>query len=158
MVTPAFINLGAIVSSGTGTAVSITGLLLTLAIESTPPGSSGTVQGAITGAMSTNSSAAEIVFNPDNTTSSLGTLPGVDLGPSNDNFLFQIVNPALIILSPTSGSPLGQTMIQGFVTEQITSTTPEPGSVVLLGAGLAFGDALRLPSSPSSAIKERQTR
>src|SRR5258708_2049014 len=69
VVTPSIINLGNIVSTGTGTNVNVSGLLLTINVNSTPPGAGGTLpNGAISGAISTNNSGATILFSPNNTT------------------------------------------------------------------------------------------
>lgn len=78
VLTPSFINLGNIVSSGSGTNVTLTGLQLTINVNSTPPGSSGSLpNGSVTGMMSTNNSGTVISFSPSNTTTSFGLLPGV---------------------------------------------------------------------------------
>src|SRR5215475_992585 len=78
VVTPSIINLGNIVSTGTGTNVGVSGLLLTINVNSTPPGGSGTLpNGSVSGTISTNNSGATITFSPNNTTTGFGTLPGV---------------------------------------------------------------------------------
>jgi len=130
VVTPSIINLGDIVSTGTGSNVSMTGLLLTIDVFSTPPGSSGDLpNGAISGTLSTSNSSTTILFSPNNTTTGFGTLPGVVIG----NETYQVLNPSLGLEDPTDGNPVGQTSIQGAVT-----TTPEPGSGVLLLGGIGL--------------------
>jgi hypothetical protein len=128
---PSTIDLGhltAAVGGGTPSGLSISGLLLTIVITSTPPGSTGTIPGgAITGTISYNGSTGNILFTPNNTTSSFGTLPGVVIG----DYLYQVTNPSLSIVPPNSGNPAGQTSIQGAVTQ-----LPEPASLGLMGGSL----------------------
>lgn len=146
VVTPSIINLGDIVSTGAGASISVSGLLLTINVNSTPPGASGTLpKGDISGTLSTNNSGAEITFSPNNTTTGFGTLPGVDISGGGDSFIYQVLNPTLGLQAPTVGNPIGQTSIQGDVTETLTSTsTPEPAALSLMGAGLAvLGMAFR---------------
>ena len=80
VVTPSIINFGNIDSTGAGIS-NITGILLTININSTPPGGGGTLpNGAISGLISTNNSSATILnFSPNNTTTGFGTLPGVTI-------------------------------------------------------------------------------
>ncbi len=141
VLTPSIINLGNIVSTGTGTNVNLTGLLLTLNVNSTPPGGSGTLpNGAVSGTMSTNNSGTTILFSPNNTTTGFGTLPGVMIG----NFAYQVLNPSLGLQAPTVGNPIGQTSIQGAVTD---SAVPEPTTVVLMSAGLGLVAFIRRRSA-----------
>jgi PEP-CTERM motif len=141
VVEPSIINLGNIVSTGTGTSVNLTGLLLTINVNSTPPGGSGPLpNGGVTGTLSTNGSTSEILFSPNNTTSTFGTLPGVLIG----NELYQVLNPTLGLEDPTDGNPVGQTSIQGDVTN---TTVPEPTTFLLMGAGLALAGIARFRSS-----------
>ena len=122
VVTPSIINLGNIVSTGTGTNVDITGLLLTINVNSTPPGAGGTLpNGALSGTISTNNSGATILFSPNNTTTAFGTLPGVVISGGGQSFTYQVLNPSLGVQAPTVGNPVGQTSIQGAVSD--TSTT-----------------------------------
>jgi hypothetical protein len=139
VVTPSIINLGNIVSTGTGTSVNVSGLLLTIEVNSTPPGSSGTLpNGTISGSISTNNSGAVILFSPNNTTTGFGTLPGVVISGGGESFTYQVLNPSLGLQAPTVGNPVGQTSIQGAVTDTSTSTqTPEPGTLALISASLA---------------------
>ena len=139
VVEPSIINLGNIVSTGTGTSVNLAGLLLTINVNSTPGGSGTLPNGAISGTMSTSGSTSEILFSPDNTTSSFGNLPGVQIGSE----LYQVLNPSLGLEDPTDGSPVGQTSIQGAV----TNTAPEPTTFLLMGAGLALAGIVRFRSS-----------
>jgi len=137
VVTPSIINFGNIVSTGTGTDVGVAGLLLTINVNSTPPGSAGTLpNGAISGTISTNNSGATILFSPNNTTTGFGTLPGVVIGTPGQNFTYQILNPSLGLQAPTVGNPIGQTSIQGAVTDTSVTSTPEPTTLLSLAAGL----------------------
>jgi hypothetical protein len=145
VVTPSIINLGNLVSIGTGTGVNLTGLLLTINVNSTPPGAGGTLpNGSIAGSLSTNSSTSIITFSPNNTTTGFGTLPGVIISGGGFSETYQVLNPSLGLQPPTVGNPVGQTSIQGAVTS--VATTPEPSSVYfMLGTvGLLFGMRKRL--------------
>ncbi len=129
VVTPSIINLGNIMSSGTGSSLLTNGLTLSINVNSTPPGGSGQLpNGAITGSISTNGSTSIINFSPSNITTTFGTLPGVVIGGFAT---YQVLNTSLGLQAPTIGNPIGQTTIQGTV-----STTPEPGSIILLSTGL----------------------
>lgn len=124
VVTPSIINLGNIVSTGTGTNVDVTGLTLTINVNSTPPGAGGTLpNAAASGSISTNTSSAFLLFSPNNTTTSFGTLPGVVItGTGGQAFTYQVLNTSLGLQAPTVGNPVGQTSFQGAVTD--SSTTP----------------------------------
>lgn len=138
VVTPSIINLGNIVSTGTGTSVNVTGLLLTINVNSTPPGAGGTLpNGAVSGTISTNNSGATILFSPNNTTTGFGTLPGVTIAGGGQAFVYQVLNPSLGLQAPTVGNPIGQTSIQGAVTD-ISSQVPEPAMFIPMGAGLGL--------------------
>lgn len=129
VVTPSIINLGNIMSSGRGSSLLTNGLTLTINVNSNPPGGAGQLpSGSISGSIATNGSSSILSFAPSNTTTSFGTLPGVVIG----GFVtYQVLNTALGLQAPTVGNPIGQTTIQGTV-----STTPEPGSILLLSTGL----------------------
>jgi hypothetical protein len=125
VLTPSIINLGNIVTTGTGTNVNVTGLLLTINVNSTPPGAGGTLpNGAISGSISTNSSGATLLFSPNNTTTGFGTLPGVNIAGGGQSFTYQILNPSLGLQAPTVGNPVGQSSIQGAVTDTSAATPP----------------------------------
>jgi PEP-CTERM motif len=128
------INLGTldITCAASCGSTSISGLLLTLKIFSNPPGTTGFLPtGSIAGAVSISSATAAINFGAANTTSALGTFPGVLIGP----VLYQVTNSPLALVPPTSGGigGLGETSIQGLVQD-----TPEPSSILLLSAGLGL--------------------
>jgi hypothetical protein len=143
VVTPSIINFGNIVSTGTGTGVNVSGLLLTINVNSTPPGAGGTLpNGAISGTVSTNNSGAVILFTPNNTTTTFGTLPGVTISGGGSSFVYQVLNPSLGLQAPTVGNPVGQTSIQGAVTDT-TVATPEPASLAAMGVGLGLLGFLR---------------
>lgn len=128
--TPSIINLGNIASSGAGSNVNVTGLLLTLKVSA--GALTGNIQSAgVTGSVSTNSSGATIAWTNNNTTTGFGTLPGVVLAP----LVFQVLNPSLGLQAPTVGTPVGQTSIQGTVTD---TSTPEPATMAMLGLGLGL--------------------
>jgi hypothetical protein len=130
--TPSIVNFGNIVSTGTGTNVNIAGLLLTINVNSTPPGAGGTLpNGAFSGSVSTNGSIATLLFGPNNITTGFGTLPGVVISGGGSSFAYQILNTSLGIQAPTIGNPVGQTSIQGAV-----SNIPEPGSVIVISTAL----------------------
>ena len=140
--TPSIINLGNIVTTGTGNGVNVTGLLLTINVNSTPPGASGTLpNGAVNGTISTNNSGAMITFSPSNTTTSFGTLPGVVIGGSTLIETYQVLNPTLGLQAPTVGNPVGQTSIQGDVVETVL---PEPTTMLLMASGLVLVGAFRM--------------
>jgi len=123
LVTPSIINLGNVVSTGTGSNVNLAGLLLTINVNSTPPMAVGTLpNGAFSGSLSTNSSGAVIMFSPNNTTTGFGTLPGVVIAGGGESFTYQILNSTLGVQAPTVGNPVGQTSIQGAVTDTSSTT------------------------------------
>ncbi len=145
VVTPSIINLGNIVTTGTGTSVSATGLRLTINVNSTPPGASGTLPiGSISGSISTNNSGAILTWSPNNTTTGFGTLPGVVIAGGGQSFTYQVLNPTLGLVAPTVGNPIGQTSIQGAVTD---TSAPEPATFAMVGAGLAIAGMLRRRSA-----------
>jgi MYXO-CTERM domain-containing protein len=120
--TPSNINLGNLVTSGSGNDIDLTGLKLTINILSTPPGTSGSLpNGSVSGTISVDQSLASITFSPSNTTTSFGTLPGVNIG----GIIYQVKQTTLDIEDPTDGSPVGETSIQGAV-----SAVPEPSTLL----------------------------
>jgi hypothetical protein len=128
------INLGNLVSTGTGTNVDLTGLLLSINVNDTSLGLSGALpNGVVSGTISTGSSSALIQFSPNNTTTGFGTLPGVVLTLGAVSDTYQVLNPFLGLIDPSDGSPLGQTTIQGDVVQFVA---PEPATFGLLGAAL----------------------
>lgn len=138
VVTPSIINLGSLVQTGTGSNVNLTGLRLIISVTSTPPGASGFLpNGNISGTLSTSQSGASITFSPNNTTTGFGTLPGVVIGGGLSSFTYQVLNPTLGLTSPTDAD---STSIQGAVTD---SSSPEPTTVLLMGAGIGAIAVLR---------------
>jgi hypothetical protein len=118
VLTPSIVNLGNIVSTGTGASVNFTGLLLTINVNSTPPGVGGTLQSAtVSGNISTSNSNAFVAFGPNNTTTTFGSRPGVIVAGATQTFTYQVLNTRLGIQAPTIGNPIGETSIQGSVAE-----------------------------------------
>jgi hypothetical protein len=149
VLTPSIINFGNIVSTGTGTGVDLTGFLLTINVNSTPPGASGTLpNGSISGTISTNNSGAIITFGPNNTTTGFGTLPGEVISGGSGAFTYQILNPTLGLQAPTVGNPIGQTSIQGAVTD---TSAPEPATLIPMAAGLCAIGLFRRRRNASKA-------
>ena len=89
-----YVSLGNIVATGTGSNVDVTGARLTLNVNSTPPGASGSLTATLSGTLSTGLSNATLTFSPSNTTTAYGTLPGVTVGASVSTVTFQV--PACI--------------------------------------------------------------
>ena len=144
---------GNIVSTGTGTGVNVTGLLPTINVNSTPPGVGGTLpNGSISGNISTNNSGATILFGPNNTTTTFGTLPGVVLTGGGQQFTYQVLNPSLSLQAPTVGNPIGQTSIQGAVSDTTPTQTPEPSTSLLISGGLVGFVLLRRRMPISSFV------
>ena len=136
--TPSLISLGNMVATGSGAVVDLTGLVLVIHLNSTPPGVGGEMpSGMITGVLSTDTSGAAILFTPNNTSTAFGTLPGIVIVGSAQVFTYQVINPLLGIVAPSVGLPAGVTVIEGAVTETTSSWVAEPSTFVLLGAGLS---------------------
>ena len=154
VVTPSIINLGNIVSTGTSAGVNVTGLLLTINVNSTPPGASGTLpNGAVSGSISTNNSGATITFSPNNTTTGFGTLPGVVISGGSQAFIYQVLNPTLGLQAPTVGNPIGQTSIQGAVTDSSNTMTANAGTTPQSTAvSTAFANALAVTVKNGSNV------
>lgn len=104
-----------------------------LVVDDTTDGATGMFVGTSTGGtVSSNSSTIQINWTAP---------PGLVLGPGTSNVLtgnfgttsFDIVSPITLVVAPNSGTPPGDTTVQG----QIQSTlAPEPASFALLGCAL----------------------
>ena len=86
------------------------------------------------------SASTGITFSPNNTTTGFGTLPGVNISGASGSFTYQVVQTFLSLQAPTVGNPIGDTSIQGAVTD---TSAPEPTTIVLMGAGLGLVGMLR---------------
>ncbi len=117
VVTPSIINLGNLVTTGTSTSANLTGLQLTINVNSTPPGAGGALPvSGFSGSVSTNNSGGRITFSTSSsTTTTFGTLPGVIITGAGGTFTYQVLNTGLGLEAPTVGNPIGQTSIQGAV-------------------------------------------
>lgn len=147
IVTPSLINLGNLVFTGTGSNVDMTGLLLTINVNSTPPGAAGALPGGtLSGLMSTANSSVTIAFSPNNTTTGFGTLPSVTIAVGGQSFTYQVLNTNLGLVSPTDGNPIGQTSIQGTVSQPGPSLAHSPCDMDIDGNGTidALTDGLML--------------
>ena len=100
----------------------------------------GLPNGSISGQLSTNNSSTGITFSPSNTTTGFGTLPGVNISGASGSFTYQVAQTFLSLQAPTVGNPVGDTSIQGAVTD---TSAPEPTTIVLMGAGLGLLGMLR---------------
>jgi hypothetical protein len=110
---PSNINIGSITLSGTGTFTNDT-ILLTIT-QTVPSGGSQSSSSTISGAVSSTSSGVNITFAP--TVFSIGS----------SNYTLQ---STYFLVAPNTNN--GITSLQASVT-----TTPEPGTTALLGAGLS---------------------
>jgi hypothetical protein len=132
-----FVNLGAVDATGTGT-FDLTGLLLSITINQTVPGGTGTLPGGdLFGIITGNQSGATITW-----------LSG---GVTIDGYNYSVTNNPLAIVPPTSCVPgtdvCGVTTIQGQV-----SGVPEPAAWALMLVGFAgVGLALRRRRKPMLA-------
>ena len=63
-----------------------------------------------------------------------GTLPGVVISGGAQSFTYQVLNPTLGLQAPTVGNPVGQTSIQGAVTN--------PADNLVSLTNIAFSDPL----------------
>jgi hypothetical protein len=113
-----FASFGEIKTSVTGLGATIApGTSLTLTINQTAPGvGSGNLAGSLSGTIQQDSSSGVITFNVTTV-----TINGVR---------YDIVNNPLALVPPVTNG--GVTTIQG----QVTSTVPEPSSLLLMGTGL----------------------
>jgi hypothetical protein len=135
---PSITSLGTLVSSGAGTNVAFSGIVLTIDVTDTSLGKSGNLPtGLFSGQISTTSSQLVVLFSPNNTTSIFGTLPGVALTSGLTTDTFQVLNATEGVEDPSDplASP-GSTSLQGDVTQFIASNTPEPITLGTLGFGL----------------------
>ena len=114
-----FASFGTITTSATGSGATVApGTTLTINITQTNPSAgSGFVAGSLTGTITQNSSDGQILFTVTST-----TINGV---------LYEVANNPLALVPPNTNN--GQTTVQG----KITSTVPEPMTMILFGTGLA---------------------
>ena len=114
-----FASFGTINTSVTGSGATIApGTTLTINITQTAPTSgTGSVVGTLTGTITQDSSSGQILFTVTST-----NINGV---------VYSVVNNPLALVPPSTNN--GNTTVQG----QITSTVPEPATLILLGTGLS---------------------
>ena len=141
---PSLINLGFLDATAIGSPglTSLAGVILNINVNNTQPANgSGQIQsGTISGSIGISQSGAIIQFAPSNTTTGFGTLPGVVIVVGGFSATYQVLQTTLGLVPPTSGGPqgVGETSIQGAVTD-----SPEPTTLVLMGAGLGLVGLLR---------------
>ena len=130
---PSEINLGELVTSGTGVVngVSFVGVVLVIDIDDVTIGKSGDLPAAgFTGTVSTSSTTLQVNFGAGNTTVPLfGDNPGVVLSGTQIEDTYQTYPAIQFVVDPTSNS--GITTLQGDLTQ-----APEPITLSMLGGGL----------------------
>jgi hypothetical protein len=63
----------------------------------------------------------------------------VVISGGGQSFVYQILNPSLGLQAPDVGNPIGQTSIQGAVTDtSVVVATPEPSTLACMFAGLGL--------------------
>lgn len=135
LVPPSFTSLGAIDASGSGSDVSFAGATLSIGIDDTSLGVNGDMPvGTFSGVISTNSSSLSISFTSGFLVTTEGTLPGVALTNGTTTDVFQVLNTTEGI-EPVSE---GTTTLQGYVTQGVPGTVPEPATMAMVG-GLFIG-------------------
>ena len=114
-----FASFGTINTSTTGSGATIApGTTLTINITQTSPTSgTGSLVGTLSGTITQDSSSGQILF-----TVTSANINGV---------VYSVVNNPLALVPPSTNN--GNTTVQG----QITSTVPEPATLILLGTGLS---------------------
>ena len=148
LTTDSYTNLGQIISTGSGTAISVSGITLTILVSTTVPAGIGPrtlPNGVIAGTLSTLNSQSTIMFSPINnsTTTTLdGTKPGIVVSGGGVTLTYQVSNPNVFLTPPGAGGT-GTTTIQGSVTDSTPASVPEPTPLVLMGAGLGLIGLLR---------------
>jgi hypothetical protein len=122
--TPSIIDLGKIVGTGAGSIAEFDApstILLTIKVNSTPPGASTALPPwNVQGGIYTDSSTASLVnlwTGSTLTTTTFGKLPGAIVSGGTQSFTYQILNTTQALVAPAAGNPMGQTLIQGAVSE-----------------------------------------
>ena len=148
---PSIIGLGYVTSSGTGTAT-LTNLKLSININSTPPGLPVALPaGTFTGTLTTSNSSALLDFGPGNTiTPSFGFLPGKAVTGSGQTLTYQVLNSQLGVQAPSLGNPIGQTSIQGAVSD--TTNVPSVTTLTVNGGGTQSTAVSTAFTTPLSVI------
>ncbi len=161
---PGPIDLGHVDISVTGTpgTFSLNGILLTINVNSLPPGAGGTLpNGAFSGSISASSSTAVLTFAPNNTSSGLcPACPGVVIGAGASSYLYQVSTSTVSLPAPIGGVGASTTSAAiaaagtvssgaiGGVVSTPGTATPEPGSLFLLSSGLIGLRLLRKRPQP----------
>ena len=153
VVFPSFIGLGHVDITVTGTpgTFALSGILLTINVNSQPPGAGGTLpNGYLSGSISASSSTGVINFSPSNTSSTLcPACPGVVIGSGVNAVVYQVATTSISLPSPIGGiGPLNERATAIAAATTVSSSTiggvvttpgaaaPEPGTWFLLSTAL----------------------
>jgi hypothetical protein len=124
VVAPSGASFGTVHVAVTGAGFTFADIVFNLIINQTIPSVYGplTIAGTIGGATITGTSSdATLSFSPA-------------FGDTPDNIRYTLTTPVGIVPPSTN---LGNSTLQGFITEITEVSTPEPASLALMGAGLA---------------------